>query len=220
MMKVMGVEVPYSYVIGTALAVGLGAYTYEYFQVARELDKQLAQSIMHRPSIRSLSMTDQSGREFTAKQLSGRWALLDTGSLHNDCDVRGINAICRAAEAAQQRTGATITPVFLSTDPRRDKVEDLQRVAGACGHPGLVALTGDADGVMECAHLFKSQQKAQVLAAVTGDEKYKHGDDVMDASYVSSFVYLIAPNGEFAKLWPKDVSIALLSDAVARAVKE
>ena len=34
-----------------------------------------------------------------------------------------------------------------STDPRRDKVEDLKRVAGACGHPGLVALTGDADGV-------------------------------------------------------------------------
>lgn len=27
--------------------------------------------------------------------------------------------------------------------------------------------------VMECAHLFKSQQKAQVLAAVKGDEKYK-----------------------------------------------
>ena len=33
-------------------------------------------------------------------------------------------------------------------------------------------------------------------------------------------VYLVAPNGEFARLWPKDVSIALLSDAVARAVKE
>ena len=26
---------------------------------------------------------------------------------------------------------------------------------------------------MECAHLFKSQQKAQVLSAVKGDEKYK-----------------------------------------------
>lgn len=27
------------------------------------------------------------------------------------------------------------------------RVEDLKRVVGAAGHPGLVALTGDADGV-------------------------------------------------------------------------
>lgn len=33
-------------------------------------------------------------------------------------------------------------------------------------------------------------------------------------------VYLVNPSGEFAALWPKDVTIPLLSDAVSRAVKE
>lgn len=53
----------------------------------------------------------------------------------------------RAAEAAQQRTGAIIVPVYLSLDPKSDKPADLKRVVGASGHPGLVALIGDADGV-------------------------------------------------------------------------
>lgn len=33
-------------------------------------------------------------------------------------------------------------------------------------------------------------------------------------------VYLVNPSGEFAALWPKDVTIPLLSDAVSRAVKD
>jgi hypothetical protein len=33
-------------------------------------------------------------------------------------------------------------------------------------------------------------------------------------------VYLVAPSGEFARLWPKDAPLPLLSDAVSRAVKE
>lgn len=165
-------------------------------------------------------MTSQDGQAFTAQGLLGKWSLIDFGSLSSTADVKGINAICRAAEAAQQRTGIAVTPVFLSLTPHRDRVEDLKRVVGAAGHPGLVALTGDADGVLESANKFKSQKKAAVLSSVKGDEQYKKGDMAMDESYVSSFVYLVNPSGEFAALWPKDVTIPLLSDAVSRAVKE
>ncbi|KAL4432191.1 hypothetical protein ABPG77_005953 [Micractinium sp. CCAP 211/92] len=220
MMRVLGVDVPYAYVIGTALAVGVGAYAYETLVVAREDMRPLAEEWVRRPDIKSLQMTSQDGQTYTAQNLLGKWALVDFGSLSNTADVKGINAICRAAEAAQQRTGIAVTPVFVSLTPHRDRQVDLKRVVGAAGHPGLVALTGDADGVLECANKFKSQKKAAVLSGVKGDEQYKKGDMAMDESYVSSFVYLVNPSGEFAALWPKDVTTPLLSDAVSRAVKD
>lgn len=40
-----------------------------------------------------------------------------------------------------------VTPVYLSLSPATDKPDDLKRVVAAAGHPALVALTGDADGV-------------------------------------------------------------------------
>ncbi|EFN54634.1 hypothetical protein CHLNCDRAFT_52944 [Chlorella variabilis] len=220
MMRVMGVDVPYSYVIGTALAIGFGAYTYETFVLAKEGGKPIQAEITRHPDITSLRMTDHNGRPFTAQQLLGRWALIDFGSLQQATDVKSINSICRAAEAARQRCGVAVTPVYLSLSPATDKPDDLKRVVAAAGHPALVALTGDADGVLECAHKFKSQEKAAVLSSTKGDEQYKRGDAAMDEAYVSSFVYLVAPNGEFSKLWPKEVPLALLSDAVCRAVKD
>jgi hypothetical protein len=33
-------------------------------------------------------------------------------------------------------------------------------------------------------------------------------------------VYLVSPNGQFSHLWPKEVTLPLLADAVSRAVKE
>jgi hypothetical protein len=41
--------------------------------------------------------------------------------------------------------------------------------------------------VLECAHKFKSQQKAAVLEATRGDEQYKKGEAMVDETYVSSF---------------------------------
>ncbi|PSC75596.1 nucleolar MIF4G domain-containing 1 [Micractinium conductrix] len=194
-----------------ALAVGFGAYTYETFVLAKQDMRPLTEEITRHPSISSLKMIDQNGSRVTAQNLLGKWALIDFGSLGSDADVKGINAICRAAEAAQQRTGVAVTPVFLSLTPRHDKVEDLKRVAGAAGHPGLVLLTGDADGVLECAHKYKALKKSQVLSAVKGDEQYKKGDTAVDESYVSSFVYLVDPAGQFAELWPKDRPLGCLS---------
>lgn len=59
--------------------------------------------------------------------------------------------LLRAAEAAQQRTGATVVPLYLSLDPRKDTPADLKRVAQAAGHPAFAALTGDADGASPSA---------------------------------------------------------------------
>ncbi|KAL4855670.1 SCO2-like protein [Chlorella vulgaris] len=208
LMRVMGYDVKYSHVLATALAVGFGAYTYESLVLAKEGAAPLQSEMARRPDIKSLKMTDHSGKQFTAQQLLGKWCLLDFGSLDQPADLRGLNAVCRASEASQQRSGVAVTPVYLSLSPDKDRPEDLKRVVAAAGHPSLVALTGNADGVLECAHKFKAQEKAA------------RGDAALDSSYVSSFVYLVTPSGEFARLWPKDVPLPLLSDAVSRAVKE
>lgn len=41
------------------------------------------------------------------------WVLMDTGSLRNDSDVKGINAICRWAG---ERTGAGVAYAFVWTE--------------------------------------------------------------------------------------------------------
>ena len=53
----------------------------------------------------------------------------------------------RAAEAAKERTGAEVVPVFVSLDPEHDKPQQLAKIVQAAGSPSLLALTGDADGV-------------------------------------------------------------------------
>lgn len=58
--------------------------------------------------------------------------------------LRALPPSCRAADGVKQRCGTTVTPVFISLDPSRNKPDDLRRVASAAG--GVVALTGDADG--------------------------------------------------------------------------
>jgi hypothetical protein len=74
-------------------------------------------------------------------QRSSTATVLSTSALHLPC---------RAAEAAQQRIGVAVSPVYLSLNPATDRPEALKRVVQASGHPALVALTGDADGVGPC----------------------------------------------------------------------
>lgn len=90
--------------------------------------------------------------------LRGRGCRLDAVSQH--CVWAGLDDLTprllpgtpllrscrRATESATQRTGATIVPLYLSLDPRKDTPADLKRVAQAAGHPAFAALTGDADG--------------------------------------------------------------------------
>ena len=68
----------------------------------------------------------------------------------------------RVAKAAAQRTGAALTPVFITLDATHDTVPDLRRAVSAAGEPSLLALSGDPDGVLACANKFRWQQIAQV----------------------------------------------------------
>eukprot|EP00887_Chlorella_sp_A99_P005714 scaffold1.g5714.t1 len=142
-----------------------------------------------------------------------------------------------AAEAAKERTGATVVPLFLGLDPAHDRPDHLRKIAQAAGSPALLALTGDADGVLACADKFKKQELAARMAAMkdqagaisfgepqegggrtTRAEHYKR-DDVYDAMDISDFVFLISPEGHFVKCWPRDSPVTGIATEVAQYIK-
>lgn len=71
----------------------------------------------------------------------------------------------------KQRSGSAVAPVFISLDPSHDTPAELKRFVGSLGSVGMVALTGDADGVshslvtLQCGGLPKGFNSHDTLEA-------------------------------------------------------
>ena len=109
------------------------------------------------------------------------------------------NAI--AVDVLQER-GMSVTPVFISIDPKRDTPEVVGDYA-ANMHERMVGLTGSAEQVKAASQAYRTYYKAQ-----EGDEDYYLVDH-------STFSYLVLPDHGFVEFFRREASPKQMADTVA-----
>ena len=90
--------------------------------------------------------------------------------------------------------GVTVTPVLITVDPERDTVDNMGEALNHY-HEDLVGLTG-SEVELQVAYDAFGVEKSLVYEHPEEGPIYAHG----------SFIYLLAPNGDFKTLIPPIVS--------------
>jgi cytochrome oxidase Cu insertion factor (SCO1/SenC/PrrC family) len=99
-----------------------------------------------------------------------------------------------------------VQPIFITVDPRRDTARHLSQYLTAFS-PRIVGLRGDSDQTREAAHEFHAYYRMRSLG---------NGEYSMDHS---SFLYVISPEGHFAKLLADSLSPDQLADELRQLAK-
>lgn len=144
------------------------------------------------------SLVDHEGRPVTQDTFKGRFMLVYFG--YTFCPDICPTALTEMGGALDilGEDGATVTPVFITIDPERDRPEPLKEYL-AFFHPRLVGLTGTPEQVAAAAKAYK------VVFAKAAEDEY-----LMDHT---SKIYLMGPDGAYRAHFSHD------ADAGAMAAK-
>ncbi len=114
----------------------------------------------------------------------------------------------RNAEAVDLLTerGISVTPVFISIDPKRDTPEVVGDFAYNL-HEKMIGLTGSPEQVRKASQAYRTFYQAQ-----DGDEDYYLVDH-------STFSYLVLPEHGFVEFFRREVTPEQMADTVSCFVK-
>ena len=152
------------------------------------------------------TLTASDGRTVTDQTYRGKWLLIYFGytSCPDDCPTAlnnmGVALDRLGAEAA------SLQPVFITIDPKRDTQEALAEYLKSFD-PHIVALTGAEEQI---AAILK-EYHIYVEAQPGGDKDYLVNH--------SSFFYLVNPDGKFVNIVPGAVSGEELADRVRQMMQ-
>lgn len=141
----------------------------------------------------SFTLTDQTGKQVTDKEVFTRPSLLYFG--YTFCpDVCPMDN-ARNAETVDllERQGIEATPVFISVDPARDTPEVLAEFA-AVMHPRMIALSGTAEQVKTASQAYKTYYKIN-----DPEEEFYLVDH-------STFTYLVLPETGFVEFFRREAT--------------
>ena len=147
------------------------------------------------------------GKIATDKDLLGKFVLVYFGFTHcpDICpnELVKIGTIMDSLESNQSTKGK-VEPVFISIDPRRDTVGQMERYRHDF-HPKIRYLTGTPDQVTRVAKLFRVYW-SKVDEVVDDDDEEDYS---VDHTIV---LYLMGPDGKFIDLFTQSVETkAILS---------
>lgn len=113
--------------------------------------------------------------------------------------------VARNAVAVEilEEKGMTVTPVFISIDPKRDTPEAVGDFA-ANMHERMIGLTGSPDQVRAASQAYRTYYNAQ--------------DDTDDEFYLvdhSTFSYLVLPEYGFVEFFRREASPEQMADTIA-----
>eukprot|EP00850_Spirogloea_muscicola_P006663 SM000032S12047 [mRNA] locus=s32:89916:92474:- [translate_table: standard] len=150
------------------------------------------------------ALVDQDGRPVTDKDLAGTWNLLYFGFTYcPDICPDELQKLAKAVDIIEKKANIQVRPVFISVDPERDTVEQVQQYVKEF-HPRLMGLTGTPEAVRQAAREYR------VYYMKTEEE----GDDyLVDHSII---MYLMDPSMSFVKFFGKNYT----ADALAAGVME
>ena len=133
------------------------------------------------------SLINQHGERMTEKDFSGRFMLIYFGYTYcPDFCPLSLSTMTEALDLLDHGRAEQVTPIFISIDPARDTVEQLNDYVPNF-HPRLIGLTGTDEEVNAAARAYR------IYHAIP-----PHDDE--DDTYAvdhSTFIYLMAPDGTY-----------------------
>lgn len=153
------------------------------------------------------ALVDQHKRVRTSRDPDGRHQLVFFG--YANCQAICSVALPRMAEAvdALQADGIAVTPVLITVDSMRDTVETLGPAVKKI-HTRMVGLTG-SDRALNAAYAAFQVDRKKVFHHPQHGPVYSHG----------SYIYLLAPDGEFRTLLPPVLAAARIAEVVRGYVR-
>jgi protein SCO1/2 len=139
------------------------------------------------------------GREVTDASYHGKWLLVYFG--YTSCPDICPTVLLRVGQAMQSLgpLASKVQPIFITLDPARDTQPRLTKYMAAFDSR-LVGLRGDAEQTREAARQFHVFYRLRSLG---------NGEYTVDHS---SFLYVVNPDGQFAKLLADSVPAEQLAD--------
>ncbi len=150
------------------------------------------------------SLVDQHGRTTTEKDFRGEFMLIYFGYTYSrNISPTSLETMTEAIKGLGA-AGARVRPIFVTIDPQRDTVEQMQMYAKFF-HPRLVALTGSKDQVAAAATAFRID-----FARIEEEEA---SDYLMDHS---SVIYLMGPDGRYLTRFTHDTGPQAITSSIRR----
>lgn len=141
-------------------------------------------------------LTDQDGKKRTWKEFNGKYRIVYFG--YTNCpdictpDMQNLMAGLKAFEKAKPDLAASIQPIFITVDPKRDTQQVLKQFVSAF-HPRAVGLTGTDAEIADATKKF-----AIYSSRVEGSSPESY---LMSHSQTP---YLMGPDGKPLAILPAD----------------
>ncbi|KAF9152860.1 Cu-binding protein [Linnemannia schmuckeri] len=201
-----------TFAVFTATGTGLLLYFREEkkrVEIARAEEARLAKesTTYGKPKIGGpFSLIDQNGIRTTNEDFKGRYMLIYFG--FTNCPDICPEELDKMAEVldtvkADPEIGDVITPIFITCDPQRDTVAEVNEYVKDF-HKDLIGLTGTLE---EIARVAKSYR-----VYFSKPPKVNPGEDYLVDH--SIFFYLMAPDGSFVDCYAKDHTAEFVSQSV------
>ncbi|KAG8986410.1 Cu-binding protein [Tulasnella sp. 427] len=199
------------------LFIVTGAGLYFYFESEKRKVKErkaaeLASVKTGRPKVGGpFTLTDQDGKEFTEKDLLGKWSLIYFGFTNcPDICPDELDKMGAVVNLIEKQHGAdVVVPVFVSVDPARDSVSQVKKYLSGESPSGMKCLTGPYDAVKKMCKVFR--------VYFSTPPEVKPGEDYLVDH--SIYFYLMDPKGEFVDAFGKATTAKEVKEKFDKAVE-
>jgi protein SCO1/2 len=152
-------------------------------------------------------LVDQDGKVRHDTDFAGQYMLVYFGYTYcPDVCPTSLAIMSRALQGLGAEADR-ITPIFITVDPERDTVEEMQDYVSHFG-PRMVGLTGTPEQVRQAA-------KAYRVYYAKGDDGQDDGTYLMDHS---SITYLMGPDGRYITHFPYGTTAAEMTAGLAKVL--
>ena len=151
------------------------------------------------------TLTDHTGKRVTEKDFAGKFLLVFFGyTFCPDVCPAELQVISAALDALGEKR-KKVTPLFITIDPERDTVEQMNSYVSNF-HEQLIGLTGSAEEIKAAAKAYRVYY-------------HKVSDDASSTDYVmdhSSIVYLMSPKGEYLAHFSYGTGVDKMAKGIAK----
>ncbi len=152
-------------------------------------------------------LVDQTGRTRTEADLVGKFSLIYFGFTYcPDACPTALLAISEALDRIGPAAAARIQPVFITVDPERDTVAQMQAYVTAIDER-LMGLTGSAEQVARAARAYRVF--------------YRKATPKDSAEYLvdhTSLIYLMGPDGRYIAHFSHETSVERIEETLRRSL--
>lgn len=154
-------------------------------------------------------LVDRTGKATTDADLKGQYLLIYFGfTFCPDICPQEMDKQTRVVELLDKVVGPVVTPVFISIDPKRDTVEQVDDYCKEF-HPRIVGLTGSPEQIKKVSRAYRVYFNEGIKS---GDEDY-----LIDHSIIH---YFIGRTGKFIDFFGKNMTAQEMADKMKGYILE